>query len=342
MRRRFFLVNAAATLAIVAGIFAAVSAGERSHITGGTYTQGTSLPSELECVYLPIVLQHRTPIPTLTIPPTPTPTPTSPILLEPFYGMEFVPHGDIGTVKGLGAEVVLWSFSSEAIPGSWLTYLDEAQAHGVRVIAWLWPQGWNWNGSGWQIEDQARSFVQTVAGHPALFAVYALHEPVDSGYTTAEQQALYDSIKALADVPIYSETDSMSLWETVGGEEYVFEDGICDYCATWYYPFLEGGVYEKEQLVDQLTADLSVMREQAPNSKFVWLMQAFGSGGPYRMPTPDEMRDLAFIVYSTDVDGALWYVWWFESVYSDFLSSQPETHPVAREIYEDVVLPRKR
>ena len=339
MKRRFLLASVVVILAAVAGLYVASATGDQSHVTSDTFTLGTCPSLWPECAYLPIVLRHSAPILTLTPTATPTPTPTA-TPLEPFYGMEFVPEGDLGTVKGLGTEVVLWAVSHDGTPESWLAYLDEAQAQGVKVITWLWPQGWNWNGNGWQIDAQARSFVQTVAGHPALFAVYALHEPVDSGYTTAEQQALYDAIKALADVPIYSETDSMSLWETVGGEECTFEDGICDYCATWYYPFFKGSVYDRDQLIDRLTADLSVTREQAPNSKFVWLMQSFASSGPYRMPTADEMRDLASIVYSMDVDGALWYVWQFDP-YSDFLSNDPELYPVVREIYEDVVLPRK-
>jgi len=269
-------------------------------------------------------------------------------ITKPFYGVQYVYSDELETVQELGVEVVLMDFEHDGPPGDWLAYLDEAQAQGIQIIAWLWPPGWDWDGAQWQIDYQAELFVQTVAGHPALFAVYSLHEPYwrgceGCGYTTAEQQALYGAIKAIADVPIYSEVDSMSFW-TARGEETAFADGICDYCSTWYYPFKEGGVYEREAFIAQLTADLAVTRERAPNSKLVWTMQSFAQGAPYhlRMPDADEMRDLASIVYSTDIDGALWYPWyWDDDQYSDFLSNHPELYPVVREIYEEYVLKAK-
>jgi endo-1,4-beta-mannosidase len=255
--------------------------------------------------------------------------------------MEFVPEGNLGTAKNLGIEVVLWPFSHDGTPESWLAYLNEAQAQDIKVIVRLWPEGWSWDGTTWQIDDQAQSFVQTVADHPAVFAIYTLEEPYwqgcwDCGYTTQEQQLLYNAIKAIADVPTFSEVDSMSFW-TAQGEETAFADGICDYCATWYYPFRVDGSYRRSELISQLSADLEVARERAPNSKFVWLMQSYAQSGSYRMPTAEEMRDLASIVYSMDIDGALWYVWWFGPLYNDFLSNHPELHPVVREIYEDIV-----
>jgi hypothetical protein len=59
------------------------------------------------------------------------------------------------------------------------------------------------------------------------------------------------------------------------------------------------------------------------------------------MPTADEMRDLASIVYSTDIDGALWYPWTMSGLYSDFLSNHPELYPVVREVYDEYVLKAK-
>lgn len=273
-------------------------------------------------------------------------TPTSDVAM-PFYGLHYVSQDDLQAVKELGVEVVLEDFEHDGSPENWLAYLDEAQAQGIRIVAWLWPQGWLWDGGEWQIDDQARLFVQTVAGHPALLAVYSLHEPywngcAGCGYTTAQQQALYDEIRAIADVPIYSAVGSVAFW-TTQGEETAFADGVCDYCDNWYYPFKESDVYEREKVIERLMADLAVAKARAPNSKFVWGMQSFAQGPPFnlRMPDEDEMRDLASIVYSMDIDGALWYPWWFGDLYDDFLSNHPELHPVVREIYEECVLPAK-
>jgi hypothetical protein len=184
-----------------------------------------------------------------------------------------------------------------------------------------------------------------VADHPALLAVYALHEPYwngcwGCGYTTAEQQALYDAIKAIADVPIHSAVDSMSFW-TDYSEETAFADGICDYCETWYHPFLADGTYEREKMIEQLEADLVVAQERAPNSKVVWSMQTFAQEGAYRMPTAEEMQDMASIIYSRSIDGALWYPWNFGELYSDSLANHSELYPVIEEIYREIVFPIK-
>jgi len=306
-----------------------------------------------ECGYLPLILHQypAPPVPTPTFTPAPTLTPTpaftpGPVPSAPFYGVEFAPAGDLGTVKDLGAEVVLWSFDYNGTPQDWLAYLDQANGYGLKVVAWLWPQGWNWNGSEWEIDQQARSFVQTVAGHPALFAVYALHEPYwmgcyGCGYTTAEQQALYNAIKEIADVPIWSDIGGIAFW-TEYSEATAFADGVCDYCAVWYYPFLPGGVYQRDQMISTLEADIAVAKERAPNSKLFYGMQSFAQAGDYRMPTAEEMVDMASIVYSKDIEGALWYVWWFGPLYEDFLSNHPELYPVVREIYDEIVLPKKQ
>lgn len=263
-------------------------------------------------------------------------------LCEPFYGMQFVYQDDLDKAKELGIEVIMTDLPHDGTPADWLAFLNAAQAHGIRVIPWLWPQGWTWNGTAWQIDAQARLFLQTVTGHPALFAVYALHEPYwngcgGCGYTTATQQALYRALKAISNVPLYSEIGSIADW-TSRGQATAFADGVCDYCAAWYYPFREGGIYERAELIAQLTADLAVARERAPQSKIVWMMPAYEYRPDHiRMPSADEMRDLASIVYSTGVAGAWWYPWKFNDLYSDYLFNHPELHPTVKSIYDSYV-----
>ncbi len=221
--------------------------------------------------------------------------------------------------------------------------MNKADAHDLKVIAWLWPEGWSWDGTAWQIGDQARSFVQTVAGHPALFAVYGLHEPYwqgcwGCGYTTREQQLLSDAIKSIAEVPIYSEIGSAAFW-TTQGEETAFADGVCDYCGIWYYPFREGK-YERERLQERLRDDVALIRERAPKSQIIWGLQSFAQDPPgFYMPSVKEMYDLAAVVLLAGVDGASWYPWTFGELYDDFLYNHPELYDVVRQVYDTVVVP---
>jgi hypothetical protein len=260
--------------------------------------------------------------------------------------MQFVPIEDLSTARDLGIEVILANFHHDGTPTDWLTYLDAAHALDLQVIPWLWPEGWSWDGATWRIDEQATLYLQTVAGHPALLAIYLLHEPywrgcTGCGYTTAEQQALYRAVKSIADVPTYSEIGGIAYW-TAYSPETVFADGVCDYCSTWHYPFKDGGIYERDQVRAILEADLATAKRRAPNSKIVWTMQAIEYRPDHlRMPTADEMRDLAALVYARKPSGAWWYLWTFEGHYDDVLANHRELHPVVRDIYRDIVLPVK-
>ena len=274
--------------------------------------------------------------------PAASPCPPSSELIEPFYGMQFVQQDELGTVRKLGVEVVLMALPHDGAPSDWLGYLDAAKAEGIHVIPWLWPQGWTWVGATWEIDAQARLFLRTVAGHPALLATYGLHEPYwneceGCGYTTAAQQALYRAIKAIADVPLYSEINGIAYW-TARGEATAFADGICDYCQTSYYPFKDARVYERDRAINGLRTDLAVARDRAPHSKIVWTMPAFAyPGGGFRVPTAEEMRDLASVVYSEQIAGAWWYPWQFSDLYTDFLRNHRELYPSVRAIFDDYV-----
>ena len=252
----------------------------------------------------------------------------------PFCGMEFVSGDDLATVRSMGVNVVLQTFRHNDDPAEWLAQLDMAHDHGMQVIGWLWPEGWEWDDAAWQIDDQAQLFVQTLATHPATFAVYALQEPywrgcVTCGLTTAEQQALYQELKAIAEVPLYSEIGDITGWADQGGDTTV-ADGMCDYCGATYYPFFSDGTYERDEFISHLDDDLATIHESAPNSKLVWGMQVYAESNsprPLRMPTAEEVADIGAIVAERDVDGIFWYVWEFSPVYDDFLSNHPELFP---------------
>ena len=251
----------------------------------------------------------------------------------PFCGMHFASGDDLPTVRALGVTVVLQTFRHDGDPAEWLAQLDLAHSHGLQVIAQLWPEGWEWDGAAWQIDAQAQSFVQTVAAHPTTLAVYALHEPYwrgceGCGLTTAQQQELYQQLKAIADVPLYSEIGEIAFWADQGPDT-TLADGVCDYCSATYYPFFIDS-YDRANFIAHLDDDLAAIQELAPNSKLVWAMQVFAqidSPEPRRMPVAAEVADIGDIVADRDLAGISWYVWWFGSLYDDFLSNHPELWP---------------
>jgi len=266
----------------------------------------------------------------------------------PFYGTQFVPIHELSTVRRLGFTVVLNNFDYEATPREWIAYLDAARAQGLKVIAWLWPEGWKLDRrtGAWTIDAQAQRFLRTVSSHPALFAVYGLHEPYwneceGCGYTTAHQQALYRAIKAIAPVPVYSEINGFAFWAEQGAATTI-APGMCDYCQTAFYPFMSNGAYKRKELLNHIQDEIAALRRYAPDVRLVWTMQSMAHRGDrLRMPTADEMRDYARIVYAhPEVVGAWWYMWrWDNELYHDYLANHPELYPAVREIAQTVVAP---
>lgn len=255
---------------------------------------------------------------------------------EPFCGMQFAMGNDLTTIETLGVTVVLQTFHHDDTPEEWMAQLDLAQSHNLQVVGRLWPEGWDWNGAVWHIDDQARLFVQTVASHPATLAVYALHEPFwrgcrSCGLTTAQQQVLYRKLKAMANVPIYSELGDIAFWAN-RGQETTLADGVCDYCGAWFYPAFADGSFHRQEFIAHLEDNIAIIRELAPASKLVWLMQVYAKENHRRMPTFEEIRDMGSIVATKDVDGIFWYVWQFGPLYSDFLSNHPELYPAVRNV----------
>jgi len=255
--------------------------------------------------------------------------------------MQYVPEEDLGVVSALGVNVVLQDFAIDATPSEWLAKLDAAAENDVEVVAWQWIPGWEWDeASGrWDFDARAESFLRTVEGHPALLAVYGTHEAywkgcVGCGYTTAQLQTLYSQIKSIADVAVYSSFDGFEFWREFSAETTI-ADGVCDYCDTWYYPVLTDE-YDRAEYVDRLARELTTFRELAPNSKFVWVLQAFESElSGRRLPSAEQLADMAELALWADIDGLWWYTWTFdETQYEHVLSDHPELHPVVRDTYD--------
>ena len=264
----------------------------------------------------------------------------------PFYGTQYVLIDELPFIRQLGFTVVLNDFSYEASPTEWIAYLNAAQAQNLKVIAWLWPEGWQLNRltQKWTIDAQAELFLKSVANHPALLAVYGLHEPYwmeceGCGYTTAQMQALYQAIKKIAPVPIYSEINGIAFWAEQGPATTI-ANGICDYCQTAFYPFLTDGSYQHDELLQHLNREIAALQRHAPQSQLIWTMPAMSHvEDQLRMPTSSEMFDYARLVYAREeIWGAWWYMWrWDDELYPDYLAKHPQLFWTVCEIARTIV-----
>ena len=113
------------------------------------------------------------------------------------------------------------------------------------------------------------------------------------------------------------------------GGSTTFADGICDYCDSWYYPVSADGEYDREGYITYLRTEVATVRELAPNSKFIWVLQAFGSEmWDKRLPTPEQLTEMAALAAEADLDGIWWYPWTFSDVYEQVLGDSPELQQV--------------
>lgn len=257
-----------------------------------------------------------------------------------FYGVEFVPPAQFDDVAALGANAVLIDFPASKGPNRWKQILDAADDEGLRVVATLYPFQWEWDESveRWRVSKKGRKFLRTIEDHPALLAVYALHEPYwngceGCGYTTAQQQALYDKITGIADVDVYSSFSSFKWAHRTLGPKYEFAPGICDWCDTWRYPNQFNG-YKRKKMIKRLDRELAYFRQRDPNAKFVWVLQGFESAEANRkLPSYDQLLDQADVALSRDIDALFWYTWTFDpNEYQEVLGDHPELQPAIAEV----------
>jgi len=271
------------------------------------------------------------PTPTNTPPPSPTPEPG--VL---FHGVVRSPDTAWPVIRNeLGGSVVEFLVRPSMSTAAVVVGMDTAGDLGLRVLLHPYDSSQNTNapwyldGDDWHVTAWGEDVLEAVEGHPALFAVYALHEPFDSGGYHADtdaQRALYALIKSIADVPVYTDISSLAHFEDAG-----LSDGMCDWCAT--FPCTWRGEWTSEESLAEtlrrMDADYATQQALMPGSRLVYLINTYtlGDGARYRMPTPAELDAARDHACGLGVP-VLYYPW---VGYDDNLASSPELWPVIRE-----------
>jgi hypothetical protein len=256
-----------------------------------------------------------------------------------WYGIRRVPADDLETVAhNLGGTVVEMAVENQTADQI-KTLLDQAGAVGYGVILNLYAREtrtkrpWDWNGSEWVFPPSTVETLQEIAHHPALFAVYALHEPLDAGegyVSVAQQRELYQLLKQYTDgLPVFSDLGGLRVFEERGVE---LGDGLCDLCCTFPSYFNSDWTSEQclAETLSRIDADLDTQQRLMPNSQIVFLINTYSYPGyqsyPIRMPTPEELaivRD-----YVCDLDQPLMYYPWVHSAVDLTLKDAPELWPI--------------
>jgi len=249
------------------------------------------------------------------------------------------PSSDWPTIKQeLDAKVVELVISPSTSDASILASLELAQSMDQQVLLHIYDRDsntqnpWRLDGGEWSVTQRGVEILNLVEGHPALYAVYMLHEPFDSSTYHADadaQRALYAILKSYADVPLY--TDISSLHMALNSGE-ALSDGMCDYCAT--FPTTFRGAWTSEQCLAEtfrrIDADLATQRQYMPNSEVVFLVNVYqlGDGSQYRLPTEAELIEVRD--YICAVDRPMLYYPWSHSGYVQELKDTPELWPIIR------------
>ena len=230
------------------------------------------------------------------------PSPYVPPTANAWHGIRSVSDDDMRIVAdSLGGTVIAVGVGTQSADQI-SARLDLAHSLGYRVIVVMYTKEncsgrpWEWNGSEWVFPTSAIERLHGIAHHPALFAIYALHEPFDytneCHWTVEQQQDLYQLLKAYSDgAPVWSDMGTLAGWEERGME---LTDGICDYCGTFHHRFRTDWSSERslEETLSTIDADLDTQQRLMPHSQAVFQMQTFSytaDGYSLRLPTPKEL-----------------------------------------------------
>lgn len=262
---------------------------------------------------------------------------------DTWYGIRQVPKEDIQTVaENLGGAVITLGLRAEYDADIINARLDMAQSAGYRAVAMISTdetcskRPWEWNGNEWVFPQFTIETLQGIAHHPALFAIYALHEPFDESnecwYTVEQQKELYQLLKGYTDgVPIWSDVGGLAIQEEDGHD---LSDGICDYCGTFHHRFRSDWTSEQclEETLSWIDADLEAQQRLMPNSQIVFQIQTWSlpSGKyPWRLPTPQELTTVRDHLCA--LNQPMLYYPWSHRDYDLTLKDAPQLWPVVAE-----------
>jgi len=238
------------------------------------------------------------------------------------YGTTYVWSSDFSDLEGLrarlqyvhslGVRTLIQMHNPDAPSSALRRFLDEADALKIRVIVRLSgttvdpPWGWDGEHFDW---TPLETFLNAagIANHPALLAIYGLHEPWRD-FTPDEIQRFYTEFHQIAgDIHLYHDL----LWVNETPESALLP-GMCDLCEissmphTWRY----GSPANSEpHVTEKIVRYTSHIRQADPNAQ-IWIEAQTYQWTPanFRMPTANDMLWHAdLLMEHVDFDGLLWY-----------------------------------
>lgn len=289
-------------------------------------------------------LPTNTPEP-LTATPTPLEPTVTPQPSSVIYGIARSPQSDWRLMSNeLGVGRVEFLVRPSTSNATILAGLDQAEALGLRVLLHVYDRvqntnaPWYLDGTTWRITPRGIEILALVEDHPAIWAIYQLHEPFDSGGYHADadsQRALYTFLRTGTEehgpytlLPLYTDMGSLNRPHAAGE---TMGDGMCDICGT--FPTTFRGEWTSEQCLaetfSRIDADRAVQAAHMPNSELVFLINTYtlGDGARYRMLTAGELRAVRDYMCAGG-NSHLYYPW---TGYDLSLDDVPELWPIIAE-----------
>jgi hypothetical protein len=306
-------------------------------VSTATAIPSTPVPTDTPTA-TPVPVSTNTPtnMPTSTaVLPTATPPPQSSI-----YAMLRTSPNDWATVQSLGVNVVDYIISPSTADTEIISRLDLADSLNLRVILHIWDSSrtlkkpWYLDSGSWQITPRGDEILNLVQGHSALWAIYALHEPLEPGpmhVSSDDQRALYALLKSKTNALVYTDVGELAGFFERGVS---LSDGMFDIAATFRHRFVVGQTsqWAYNRILPKILGDIAVRDSEMPNTQILFQIQTYAnaSGSPAkRLPTTMELahvRDFLCVLG----EPAGFYLWNPRASYNTTLEQAPHLWPVVQ------------